>query len=160
MESPPTNVFVEARCRRTKELFLMRFEQQGTQQWALVARRVRNKTASTLPARTVAGRTQATLHMSGSIRVDPSYRGCPHCETAGYYSSSFVKCNECGRLSCSTPSASEFTCAWCGKGGPISGTVATLQGFRKAAEIGRSQLPPGEEQQGVESLQLPPPGRQ
>ncbi len=154
------NVLVEARCRRTKELFLMRFEQRREYHWALVARLVRTRAASAPPAQQPRRASQATLHISGSISVDPLYRGCPHCEAAGQYSSAFVKCNECGRLSCSTPSAQEFTCPWCGNGGAISGTVATLQGFRKTSEAGRPQLPTGEEHQRGESLRLPPPGHQ
>lgn len=154
------SVLVEARCRRTKELFLMRFEQQREHHWALVARLVRAKAASSPPAQQPRRSSQATLHISGSISVDPMYRGCPHCEAAGQYSSAFVKCNECGRLSCSTPSAQEFTCPWCGNGGAITGTVATLQGFSKTSEAERPQLPSGEEQQRSESLRLPPPGHQ
>jgi hypothetical protein len=154
------SILVEARCRRTKEVFLMRFEQQGEHNWALVARLVRTKAASIPPAQHPRKGSQATQHISGSIRVDPLYRGCPHCEVVGQYSSTFVKCNECARLSCSTPSAQEFTCPWCGNGGAISGTVATLQGFRKTSEAGRPQLPAGEEHQRGESLQLPPPGHQ
>jgi len=49
--------------------------------------------------------------------------GCPYCGNLSY-----VKCNNCHKLTCWNPNNKRFTCAICGNKGEVVGTIDSLDG--------------------------------
>lgn len=145
MERSLPTVLVLARCTQTQKEFAMRFEQRGQQSWHLVARLLRTSTQSAQPSepdkwwqRVGIGRSQnersqsqPDIHISGSIVIDPLYRGCPHCEAIDMYAGTFTKCAACGKVSCWNITILKPICPWCGyinTFNPDHPPVATLRG--------------------------------
>lgn len=60
-------------------------------------------------------------------RVGPQYK-CPHCGNT-----SFVKCGNCGKLTCYSGNGN-FTCDHCGNSGTVEGTIDNLEGRSKHSQ--------------------------
>jgi hypothetical protein len=158
--SQPEKRFVDvsARCTQTGQEFLMRFEQKGPQLWSLVSRLIWVGPLARVQTSQTRSKSASSPHiwMSGTINIDPLYKGCPHCEAINRYSSTFVKCSVCGNLGCSTPITTEFACPWCGNRGPISGEIATIRGVEKA-QVEKAQEKPQLLSNNQRPPSLPPP---
>lgn len=52
--------------------------------------------------------------ISGQIKIDDEYPGCPYCGAIGW-----VSCSSCGKLTCYSGEGNSFTCSWCGNSGKL-----------------------------------------
>ncbi|SRR5579871_808357 len=99
----PNVKIVLSRCSNTKELFAIRFEEKGREQWVA-------DWAFSVPISSAnkEGYTRTNIH--GSFGFDRSYPGCPHCSAR-----SIFQCS-CGKIACwyEAPLPSLATCPWCG----------------------------------------------
>ena len=90
---------IMAKCQRSKESFGIRAEYREKELVFTWAFKLSEK---------VAGREgYGSDEFSGVISFDPSYPGCPHCESMG-----FIQCS-CGKISCAAHT-NKFQCPFCG----------------------------------------------
>jgi hypothetical protein len=72
-------------------------------------------------ARLAPGSTDLS-QLAGTFLVGAEYSGCPGCRA-----DSFVRCNNCGSLSCWLSSDQRFKCASCQLTGLVSGRVDSVR---------------------------------
>ena len=97
---------VACKCGRSKKMFGIRVEKRQNTWWMTWAFPISDKSASN------EGYDQ--VEVSGNIRIDPEYPGCPYCKT-----DSWVSCGVCNKLSCWEGGKRESVCEWCGNRGIV-----------------------------------------
>jgi hypothetical protein len=112
----------------------LEFEQQGANQWALVASFAR---VSPDPATTGAAGSGGSTPITGTITVADRYIGCLHCRANQIESMDVAKCGKCKRLSCFRASDAMFHCPYCEHSGPVSGGITGLHGTSHSGGGGR-----------------------
>ncbi len=101
MYQSPNIMIVTGRCKRTKKMFGIRFEEKTRGQWIAdwafpIDEAVAKKEGY--------DRNQYT----GSFDFEKTYPGCPYC-----HAMSITLCN-CGKVSCWDHKNILVTCSWCG----------------------------------------------
>ena len=115
MECRPRDiVIVSARCSGTTGGFGIRFERSAEAQWSATWTFALKEGVATRE-----GYDQSEI--TGTIRLDSSYPGCPHCAKA-----SIVRCGRCGRVACWDGEARVVTCPWCKNRELIGGQITSL----------------------------------
>lgn len=105
-------VIVLGRCRRSRQLFGIRFEEKGRNRWMA-------DWAFAMKAKAAEREGYERSEITGSFSFGAAFPGCPSCEAK-----SLVKCS-CGRVSC-WGGERVVNCPWCGNTGQIKGGVASL----------------------------------
>lgn len=95
-----------AKCTRTKKMYGMRVQQQGTDWIRTWAFPIQENVASQ--------EGFDTVRIQGSLNAIDEYPGCPYCETSGFFS-----CGVCKKLSC-YHGEEMVTCEWCGNSAQTS----------------------------------------
>jgi hypothetical protein len=103
MAGPLNAKVIIAKCSKTQKAFGIRIEQRGgdwARTWAFPVDERKAKREG-FEANTI----------SGSMKADDEYPGCPHCGGLG-----FSRCS-CGNISCGGGMLDngEMTCPWCGE---------------------------------------------
>ena len=62
-----------------------------------------------------------SLPVAGRFGISPGYSGCPRCGN-----NSYVRCGNCGELSCWNSSSPRFSCGNCANRGEVSGSIESL----------------------------------
>lgn len=103
----PEATVAVCKCKETHKTFGVRFEKVMPGCW---------KYTWAFPMKESAAEREGydRTIIDGMIMPDENYPNCPYCG-----SRHFVVC-ECGRLNCSIPGATVFTCEWCGRTGTLS----------------------------------------
>jgi len=105
---------VVARCAKAASGFGIRFEQPSEGQWF-----------ATWAFGVTEGRANREGYdrseLSGTIKVHPSYPGCPHCATRA-----LVRCGDCGKVSCWDGETRLVSCPWCQSQAQIEGMIRKL----------------------------------
>lgn len=107
-------VIVCARCGHTANGFGIRFERSGEARWSATW---------AFPLKESSARREGydRSEISGTIQLDPSYPGCPHCSQAA-----IVRCGSCGKVSCWNGEERVVTCPWCKRQAELAGPITSL----------------------------------
>jgi len=103
-------------CAQTKRLGIARFEQFDNDPhhaWWLTAARPLGDDAQ-------ANQFTSIGNIKGPFYYHHDYAGCPHCDAK-----SFVKCHNCGRMSCWN-NTRMGPCGWCPATGAVEGSIQDL----------------------------------
>lgn len=117
--------FLEAKCVKHKKLFYPRYDLAADDMWTLTYG------LKELPKGQSASR--GSLSGGRGERLGPQYK-CPWCGKKG-----FVRCGTCGHISCMEMNSKDFTCAWCGVNGKITGhlTLDEIKDSRRSSGSGQ-----------------------
>jgi hypothetical protein len=114
-EVAPRNIaVVAARCGQTAAGFGIRFERSGETHWSATW-------AFALKESAAKREGYDRSEIGGTIQLDPSYPGCPHCAK-----SALVRCGTCGQVSCWNGETRLVTCPWCRNRARIEGAITKL----------------------------------
>jgi len=107
-------VIVLARCSRSKQLFGIRFEEKGRNQWLA---------DWAFPIKEVMARREGydRGEIRGTFQIAPTFPGCRSCGAVGFFS-----CG-CGKVGCWDGESGMATCPWCGSSGELSGEITELK---------------------------------
>lgn len=108
--------FLEAKCANTDKVFYIRFDKAAGGVWCQTYG-VKSK-----PTDSAGGSFQSMeLDISNSTK-GPQYK-CPHCSNTSY-----VRCGNCGKLTCFPKEGKNFKCAHCEHEGIVSGYITEIGG--------------------------------
>lgn len=107
-------VIVAARCGQTAQAFGLRFERSGEASWSLTW-------AFALKESAARREGYDRSEISGTMQLDPSYPGCPHCAKR-----TIIHCGSCDKVSCWDEETRVITCPWCKNRGELSGLITKL----------------------------------
>jgi hypothetical protein len=113
MPTPLNVVIVLGRCRTSRQMFGMRYEEQSRGVWAADwAFPVKEQTAK----RERFDRSE----IRGKLEFAKEYPGCPSCGSAGAF-----KCS-CGKVGCWDTESKRVKCPWCNDSITLDGVVDRL----------------------------------
>ncbi len=108
-------VIVAARCSQNLSGFGIRFERCGEALWLATWAFALNETAA---RREGYDRSE----ISGTIRLDSGYPGCPHCARK-----MVMCCGSCRKVSCWDGASEIVTCPWCRNRLKVAGEITSLE---------------------------------
>jgi hypothetical protein len=108
-------VIVLARCRRSGQLYGLRFQEKSHGRWVA-------DWAFPLKERTAKREGFERGEIRGDFVFEASYPGCPSCGAV-----SIFRCS-CGKVACWDTEVKRVTCPWCRQPGTLAGTVDRLAG--------------------------------
>lgn len=114
-------VFYKLKCTKTKQDFYARYDYAYDNKWVLTYG-LRDLPESDRGSSKRSNNATSTIDVS-QARTGPQYK-CPYCGNAGY-----VRCSNCGKLTCYDHSGF-FTCAHCGNKGSVSGYITNMDGSK------------------------------
>lgn len=119
--------FLEAKCIKSGKIFYPRYDLGADDSWVLTYGQ------KELPkGQKTVGSDRPGFKIS-KRRVGPQYK-CPWCGNTG-----FVRCGNCGKITCCPGGSTSFTCAYCGNSGKITGTITgdDIKGMVKSSGNGQ-----------------------
>lgn len=119
--------FLEAKCVKCGKVFYPRYDLGADDSWVLTYGQ------KELPlGQKVTGDSGPKFNIS-SRRTGPQYK-CPWCGNTD-----FVKCGNCGKITCHDSNSESFSCAHCGNSGKVSGVISgdDMKGMVKSSGSGQ-----------------------
>lgn len=119
--------FLEAKCKKSGKIFYPRYDLGADDSWVLTYGQ------KELPkGQKVVGSDGPGFKIS-KRRTGPQYK-CPWCGN-----NDFVRCGNCGKITCHPSGYTSFTCAYCGNSGKITGTITSddIKGMVKSSGNGQ-----------------------
>lgn len=107
-----TVFFLEAKCGSTNKIFYPRYDYAADDRWVLTYG-IENLSSGD----SVASMTEIDI---SNARIGPQYK-CPHCGNTSY-----VRCGNCGKLTCLKADSNTFKCAHCSSNGKITGSIEKI----------------------------------
>jgi len=103
------------RCRQSKQCFAIRFERNGTNQWAATW---------AFPIKESVAKREGyeQNRMNGTFVIGDKYPGCPYCSARDFFQCA------CGRLACWTGQTNKVVCPTCSKKVNLGGAITSLEG--------------------------------
>ena len=98
---------IVAKCKNSKDTFGIRTEQRSNA-WVFTW-------AFKMTEKAAASEGYNLTNISGAIRLDTDYPGCPHCESKG-----FTQCGRCNKIACYRGHEEKVTCPHCGNTAHVS----------------------------------------
>ncbi len=96
---------VMAKCTKEKKPFGIRVEQREDMAWYC-------NWAFRISEQAAANEGYGNTVIDGIVKIDGDYPGCPYCGATGW-----VRCGQCGKLTCQASGEEFFQCEWCGNSG-------------------------------------------
>lgn len=104
--------FLEAKCIKYGKVFYPRYDLGADDAWVLTYGE------KALPVGQKVGAENVIKFTEKKIRNGPQYK-CPWCGNKGY-----VHCGSCHNITCYNADFNEFTCAYCGNSGEVTGVIS------------------------------------
>lgn len=119
--------FLEAKCGKSGKIFYPRYDLGADDCWVLTYGQ------KELPRGTKANGSAGLSIKISKRRVGPQYK-CPWCGNTD-----FVRCGNCGRITCHDGKSNKFHCEHCGNSGEISGVISgdDMKGMVKSSGTGQ-----------------------
>ena len=114
MNEKPNVVVVVMRCSRVRKSSGVRFEKRVENKWV-------GTWAFELKEASAEREGYEKTAIGGSISLDNTYPGCPHCNARALF-----KCGKCNKVGCWDGESKVVICPWCGNKGEISGYIEIL----------------------------------
>lgn len=100
--------FLEAKCVQTKATFYIRYDKAADGKWC-----------KTYGVKAAPQGATGDIHSNVEIDISEARHGpqykCPYCGNKSY-----IRCGDCGKLTCFHYGDKRFLCAHCGAGRPVS----------------------------------------
>ena len=118
-------VFYTLRCTKNKKEFYARYDYAFDNKWVLTYGLTELPEEDRMSSRR-SENAKSTIDIS-LARTGPQYK-CPYCGNRG-----FVRCGNCGKLTCYDYSG-HFACAHCNNRGTVSGQIKNMDGSKYSSQ--------------------------